>query len=71
MENNYKERLIGAITVMTDKQAEALWDQLLLSMVPEVEPDEWDKEMIESIKNDPDCHTPATEEEVREVLGHA
>lgn len=40
-----------------------LWDS-----IPEEEPDEWDKQMLEQIKNDPDCHTFASEEEVKKLF---
>lgn len=57
-----KERLIGAITVMDDTNAEKLWAyvQDLFSdpweNIPEVEPDEVDLQMLENIKADPDCY---------------
>ena len=38
--------------------------------IEEVEPDEIDLQMLREIENDPDCHTIATEEEVRDTFGH-
>lgn len=40
-----------------------IWDN-----IPEEEPDEWDKQMLEQIENDPDCHTFASEEEVKKIF---
>lgn len=69
--SNIKERLIGAITIMKEEQAKALWEHLLLLAVEEEAPDEWDLRMLEEIKNDPDCQTPASAEEVKKVLEDA
>ncbi len=63
-----KERLLGAIMVMSDEQAEKLWNQIVWDSIPEEEPDDWDKKMLEQIKNDPDCHTFASEEEVKQLF---
>lgn len=68
MMSNIKERLIGAITVMSDEQALQLWQRLVLESAPEVEPDEFDLKMLNAIENDPDCHTLATEKDVEDML---
>ena len=59
--NITKERIIGAITVMSDDAADKLWHIISTEFVPswdnikETEPDEWDLQMLEDIKNNPDC----------------
>lgn len=60
--SNVKERLLGAITVMDETSAARLWDFVLeisgagWDSIEEVEPDEIDLNMIDEIRNDPDCH---------------
>ncbi|WOC31354.1 MULTISPECIES: hypothetical protein [Caproicibacterium] len=66
--SNIKERLIGAITVMPEEQALALWNKLVLSSAPEVEPDDFDKMMLDAVEQDPDCHELASNEEVERLL---
>ena len=75
--SNVKERLLGAITVMDEKAAQELWEYLRnlyddpWANIEEVEPDEIDLQMLREIENDPDCHTIAAAEEVREAFGHS
>lgn len=58
---NVKERIIGAVTVMNEEEANRLWDIILREHqqtwenIEEVEPDEFDLKMIDDIKNDPEC----------------
>ena len=66
--SDIKERLIGAITVMSEEQAEKLWNKLLLDSAPEIEPDEFDSQMLKAIEKDPDCHTLASDKEVNDLL---
>lgn len=40
---NYKERLIGAVTMMNDEEAKRLWDYLILEILPKGTSDESDK----------------------------
>lgn len=63
-----KERLLGAITVMSDEQAERLWEHIVWESIPEEAPDEWDLRMLKEIEEDPDCHAFASDEEVKQVL---
>lgn len=70
-----KARLIGAITVMDEDFARRLWSMIeRMYTVPdwdsvgEEEPDEIDLEMIREIRDDPDCATLASDEEVRTLL---
>ena len=73
--SNVKERLLGAITVMDETAAQRLWEYVQnlyhdpWADIEEVEPDEIDLQMLREIENDPDCHTLATAEEVREAFG--
>ena len=59
--SHVKERLLGAITVMDEASAMRLWEFVLdlsnqgWDSIPEVEPDEIDRKMIQEIQNDPDC----------------
>lgn len=57
-----KERIIGAVTVMSDKDAEIFWKIIEKRFNPswysieEVQPDEEDLEMLKAIEKDPECH---------------
>lgn len=62
-----KERLIGAITVMSEERAKALWDAIVLGSVPTEEPDEIDLKMIAEIEDDPECLVAASEKEVEDL----
>lgn len=60
--NAIKERIMGAVTVMNDEQAEKIWNIIKLSMsdnawenIEEIEPDELDIRMQREIDSDPDC----------------
>lgn len=72
-----KERIIGAVSLMSDREAEAFWNliQSRYIILPkswddieEVEPDEIDLQMLEEIKNDPDCHSFVSSEEAMKEL---
>ena len=57
-----KERIIGAVTVMSDSDAESFWKIIQKKFVPswdgieEIEPDEDDIAMLQAIAEDPECH---------------
>lgn len=59
--SNIKELIIGAITVMSDDEANKLWNVILKKYnqnwenIEEVDPDEWDLKMLDEIKKDPEC----------------
>lgn len=66
-----KEKIVGAITVMSDADAEELWDIIVQKYTPvswddieEVEPDEIDLQMLEAIDKDPDCHVFTKESDI-------
>lgn len=57
-----KERILGAVSVMSDADAEVIWE-LILDNFPKrswddietITPDEWDLKMLADIKTNPDC----------------
>ena len=66
-----KEKIVGAITVMSGTDAEELWKIIVQKYAPvswddieEVEPDEIDLQMLEAIEKDPDCHVFTKESEI-------
>ena len=70
-----KERILGAITMMDDSEAEAVWNFVIENLSPrswesieEEEPDEWDLKMLEDIKTNPDCHEFISQEELMKEL---
>lgn len=75
-----KERIIGAVSLMSDKEAEAFWkliqNRYIISPktwsnwdnIEEIEPDEFDLAMLEEIKNNPDCHEFISQEEMLKEL---
>lgn len=66
-----KERILGAVTVMTDSDAEKVWNFVTSNLtsrswddIDEVSPDEWDLKMLSDIKKNPDCHKFISEKEL-------
>jgi len=57
-----KERIIGAVTVMSDSDAENFWKIIQKKFTPswdnieEIEPDEDDIAILQAIEEDPECH---------------
>ena len=69
-----KERLFGAITVMSEEEAHALWLTISASHadwdeIEEVTPDEIDLQMLHEIDRNPDCKEFVSQEEALEILG--
>lgn len=71
-----KERILGAVTVMSEADAEKVWKFVLDNLpsrswedLEEAAPDEWDLQMLEDIKHNPDCHEFVSQEEVLKELG--
>lgn len=57
-----KERILGAVTIMSDEDAAMVWDLIQLNLSPvtwenisEEEPDDIDLKMLDNIENNPDC----------------
>lgn len=74
--SNIKERLLGAITVMTEADAYNLWlyienqhREKNWDDIEEVEPDEVDLKMLDEMDSDPDCKDFVSEEEALKMLG--
>ena len=68
-----KERLLGAITVMSEEEALSLWLTISKSHtswndIEEVEPDEFDLQMLEEIENNPGCQEFISKEELLKTL---
>lgn len=71
-----KERIIGAITIMNDDDANLVWNLIQNELAPRdwsdiqsVAPDEIDLQMLTEIKEDPDCHEFISEKDVMKELG--
>lgn len=67
-----KERILGAITVMSDDDAERVWNIIVKHFatsswenIEEVEPDEIDLAMLNEIENNPECHEFVSAEEIK------
>ena len=66
-----KEKIVGAVTVMSDKDAEEFWNIILQKYNPvswddieEVPPDEIDLQMLKAIEEDPECHEFISESDI-------
>lgn len=72
-----KERIFGAVTVMSDIEAEKIWDMITKQFsfdwdnIETVTPDEWDKKMLAEIQDDPDCKSFVPSEDAMKELGLA
>lgn len=74
--SSIKERILGAITMMDDSEAEAVWNFVIENLSPrswenieEVVPDEWDLNMLKDIETNPDCHEFISQEDLMGELG--
>lgn len=71
-----KERILGAVTVMNDDDAQMVWE-LILTHFPKrswdnidtVTPDELDNQMIQDIATNPDCKEFVSADEAMKELG--
>lgn len=72
-----KERIIGAVCLMNDKDAEFFWkliqDHYTISPktwedIEEIEPDEFDLAMLKEIEENPECHEFFSQEDVLKEL---
>lgn len=65
-----KEKIIGAVTVMTDADAEFFWQLIEKKFSPswddikEEVPDEIDLLMLKAIEDDPECHEFTNEKDI-------
>lgn len=74
--SNIKERILGAVTVMSDYDAEIVWklivDRFSTPSWNDIEtevPDEIDLQMLKEIEENPDCHEFISSEEAIKILG--
>ena len=70
-----KERILGAVTIMSNEDAEKLWfiiknkfDDNIWDNIDEIQPDEWDLKMLSEIEKNPDCKEFISEEELYKSL---
>lgn len=65
-----KEKIIDAITVMSDDDAEMIWEHILKKFtrswddIEEESPDAIDIQMLKDIDNDSECHQFAKESDI-------
>lgn len=71
-----KERIMGAVAVMNDNEAEIVWDLIIHNFplrswdnIETVAPDEWDRVMLREIHDDPDCKKFVSSEAALKELG--
>ena len=69
-----KNRILGAVTIMSEQDADTLWKIIIenfsgWSGVEEIEPDRTDSAMLEEIENNPDCKTYVSSDELMSELG--
>lgn len=72
--SNIKERILGAVTIMSDNDANTLWKIIIENFsnwenVEEVVPDETDIKMLNEISLNPDCASFVSQEDVLKDLG--
>ena len=71
-----KERIIGAVSIMSDKDANIFWHIIqkhfklpdTFADIEKVEPDETDLIMLKEIENNLDCHEFISQEELMKEL---
>ncbi|MCM1233123.1 MAG: hypothetical protein NC489_23630 [Ruminococcus flavefaciens] len=72
-----KERILGAVTVMTENDAQILWNIIMQKFsidwdnIKTVEADSWDLQMLDEISMDPECHEFLSEKDAMKELGLA
>lgn len=71
-----KERILGAVTVMSEADAEKVWKYVLDNLssrswddIGETAPDDWDLKMLDDIEHNPECHEFVSQEDVLRELG--
>lgn len=74
--SDIKERIIGAVTIMNEKDAEHFWEIIQVTFqnrewasIPEEKPDDIDLAMLAEIENNPDCHEFVSSETAMKELG--
>ena len=70
-----KERILGAVTVMNENDAQILWNMITQTFseswenIEEMKPDDWDLQMLDEIKENPECREFMSEEDAMKELG--
>lgn len=70
-----KERILGAVTVMNENDAQILWNVITQTFseswenIEEIKPDDWDLQMLDEIKENPECREFMSEEDAMKELG--
>lgn len=74
--SNVKERIIGAVTVMSESDAIKVWNLIISAFqkkewesIEEELPDAIDLAMLEEMKHNPDCYEFVSSEEAMKMLG--
>lgn len=71
-----KERILGAITIMSDSDATTVWNfisnrfsERSWDNIEEVTPDEWDLKMLREIEDDSECQEFMSFDKAMQELG--
>lgn len=70
-----KERILGAVTVMNENDAQILWNMITQTFseswenIEEIKPDDWDLQILDEIKENPECREFMSEEDAMKELG--
>lgn len=72
--SNIKERIIGAVTIMSEKDAEKIWNLIQASFIlPDIEEVEPDPDELEALRRyeagDPDYQPSISAEDLKKELG--
>ena len=72
--SNIKERIIGAVTIMSEKDAEKIWNLIQASFIlPDIEEVEPDPDELEALRRyeagDPDYQSSISAEDLKKELG--
>ncbi len=72
--SSIKERILGAVTIMSEKDANTLWKIILDNFsewenIEEIEPDEADLSMLKEIEENPDCKIFVSNDDAMRELG--
>ena len=71
-----KERILGAVSIMSDSDAETVWNMIITTFpqkkwdnIETIAPDEWDLKMLHDADTDPDCNEYVSSKEAMKFLG--
>lgn len=72
--SDVKERIVGAVTVMSETDANTLWKLIIDNFsewenIEEIAPDETDIKMLQDIESNPDCQSFVSGEEAMKEIG--